>query len=120
VSRYPSFTNIQPDTENSVYRVEWLRARAAYNRWTEELLITRYEMQWTTKYYMHMAVTWGRRRDMAGAPQGSGLVAYAEKQITLWNELGRVAEAIFHKTDSKYVPLWQPVEHLPNAVTGSV
>jgi hypothetical protein len=68
---------------------------------------------------MHMAETWGRRRDLPGPTQRSGFVAYAEEQIALWNELGRVAELMFLRINSHHILLWKPVEHRPNMATAA-
>ncbi|KAF8962368.1 hypothetical protein BDZ97DRAFT_1759410 [Flammula alnicola] len=55
------------DTEhqNEFYRVNWLRARAQNNRWAEELNLTKHEMQWTVRWYVHMAEKWKAHRDPA-------------------------------------------------------
>ncbi|KAF8961701.1 hypothetical protein BDZ97DRAFT_1759716 [Flammula alnicola] len=78
------------DTEhqNEFYRVNWLRARAQNNRWAEELNLTKHEMQWTVRWYVHMAEKWKARRDPA-VEVSRGHRAYAEKQMAMWNELGR-------------------------------
>ncbi|KAF8957920.1 hypothetical protein BDZ97DRAFT_1591460, partial [Flammula alnicola] len=77
-----------------VYRVNWLRARAQNNRWAEELNLTKHEMQWTVRWYVHMAEKWKARRDPE-VEVSRGHRAYAEKQMAMWNELGRVSEVIF-------------------------
>ena len=41
-----------------VQRVHWLRAQAQKNRWEEELLLIKYEMEWTTRYFLHRARQW--------------------------------------------------------------
>ncbi|KDR74655.1 hypothetical protein GALMADRAFT_27784, partial [Galerina marginata CBS 339.88] len=79
---------------NEFYRINWLSARAQRNRWAEELNLTQHEMGWTVRFYVHMARKWRDRRDKL--PSGHlGHRAYAEEQITLWNELSRVADSLF-------------------------
>lgn len=92
-----------------VYRLNWLRARAQKNRWSEELNLTRHEMQWTVRWYVHMAAKWRVRRD-AVDDLWRGHRAYAEKQIGMWNELGRVSEIIFSMANSEHKSVWQLVE----------
>ena len=38
---------------DSVYRVNWLRAKAHYDRWEEELTMVVHEMEWTTLWFKH-------------------------------------------------------------------
>ena len=91
-----------------VYRVNWLRARAQRNRWAEEVNLTKHEMQWTVRWYVHMATKWKARRD-AAADLSRGHVAYAEKQIAMWNELGRVSDLMFTNSNSHHTSVWQLV-----------
>jgi hypothetical protein len=107
--------NLTPDVNDmlmgpSVYRVNWLRARAQNNRWTEELNLTFHEMEWTVRWYVHKAEQWQFRRN---AEEGAGTVsrgrrAYAEKQMAMWNELGRVSDAMF-STNTNHTSVWNPV-----------
>ncbi|KAF8057043.1 hypothetical protein FPV67DRAFT_1677798 [Lyophyllum atratum] len=50
-------------------RVHYLRARANRNRWAEELRLVGYEMQWTTRYFLHQATIW-RDRGLGAAAAG--------------------------------------------------
>jgi len=94
----------------SVYQVNWLRARAQNNQWTEELNLTFHEMEWTVRWYVHKAEQWQSRRN---AEEGAGTAsrgcrAYAEKQMAMWNELGRVSDTIF-SSNTDHTPVWHPV-----------
>ena len=91
-----------------VYRVNWLRARAQHNRWTEELALTEHEMEWTVRWYVHMAKQWKSRRD-AGEPFSLGHMAYAERQMAMWNELGHVAQFSFTKSNPTNPAIWENV-----------
>jgi hypothetical protein len=92
-----------------VYRVNWLRARSQNNRWEEELALTKHEMEWTVRWYVHMAGKWRARRDADDLPS-AGHRAYAEKQMAMWNELGRVSEVLFSNTNPAHPSVWQLVE----------
>ena len=60
-----------------VHRVSWLKARARYERWKEELQIVKREMLWTTLWFKHHEQKWERRYKTYPKP---GLKAYAAKQ----------------------------------------
>ena len=91
-----------------VYRVNWLRARAQNDRWTEELSLTKHEMEWTVRWYVYMAKKWKSRRDVR-EQVSLGHTAYAEKQMAMWNELGRVAQLLFMKGNPTHLPVWEDV-----------
>lgn len=65
-------------------------------------------MQWTVKWYIHMATSWKIRRD-AAVEISCGHVAYAEKQMAMWNELGRVSDLMFKNSNSDHPSVWQLV-----------
>ncbi|KJA12620.1 hypothetical protein HYPSUDRAFT_152318 [Hypholoma sublateritium FD-334 SS-4] len=88
----------------SVIRVHWLRARAQQGRWAEELILVQHEMKWTVAFYMHMAQVWKQHRS-----EDWGHRAYAEKQIAMWNDLGKVAETAFHNAYGNLDLSWEPV-----------
>jgi len=92
----------------AVYRINWLRARAQNNRWTEELSLTKHEMEWTVRWYVYMAKKWKSRRDVRDQVS-LGHIAYAEKQMAMWNELGRVAQLLFTKGNPTHLPVWEDV-----------
>jgi len=78
----------------SVYRVNWLRARARFHRWLEELTLTKNEMEWTTQFFFRKAEEW----DSHLAPSlGNGQVAYAERQKAMWQAMGEEAHKQFVK-----------------------
>lgn len=91
----------------AVYRIHWLRARARFKRWTEELVIVQHEMSWTVRYFTHMAKLWSDRRSMV--PNVLGAREYAERQVTMWNEFGRVADETYAAYTSLYKPAWKPI-----------
>ncbi|KAF8219057.1 hypothetical protein L208DRAFT_1343970 [Tricholoma matsutake] len=46
-----------------VHRVNWLRAKAAFERAMEENTLVQYEMKWTTAYFNHRAAEWRKRKE---------------------------------------------------------
>jgi hypothetical protein len=88
-------------------RLHWLRARAQYNRWAEEVLLTQHEMEWTTRYFMHMANKW--KLISALHPDRKGHAAFAAQQIGTWEELGRVADETYGKVYPGYTRIWSSV-----------
>ena len=38
-------------TISIVYRISWLRAKARYTRWEEELSLVKHEMTWTVAWF---------------------------------------------------------------------
>lgn len=66
-----------------VYRVNWLKAKARYDRWSEELKLVQHEMHWTVRWFQNQELMWRRR---SGESIKNGHKAYAEKQAFMWAE----------------------------------
>ena len=47
----------------TVYRVNWLRARARAKRWNEEKIIVVKEMEWVVRTFGHMREVWEIRAE---------------------------------------------------------
>ncbi|KAH7919749.1 hypothetical protein BV22DRAFT_1022428, partial [Leucogyrophana mollusca] len=77
---------------NEFYRVNWLKAKARYLRWEEELEIVRHEMDWVVRWFSHQEQEWKR---WATQSQRSGQRAYAEKQVNLWGRFKEEAQKGF-------------------------
>jgi hypothetical protein len=72
----------------SVYRVSWLRAKARFDRWSEELNLIGYEMRWTVNWFRWKEKQWrSRLRDMEDEERPPGLDCYCHKQMQLWGSL---------------------------------
>jgi hypothetical protein len=71
--------------------VSWLRAKARYDRWNEELLLVRYEMTWALTWYAYQRREWERRAVWAEMQHLSGHRCYAEKQVVMWRRMGDTA-----------------------------
>ncbi|TFK59879.1 hypothetical protein BDN72DRAFT_780133, partial [Pluteus cervinus] len=81
------------DEEGECNRLSWLKARAQYNRWKEELTLLEYEMQWTVRWFMKKQVEWkGHRNMVKGKP---GHIAYACRQIAMWAKFEATARKEF-------------------------
>ncbi|EGO02600.1 hypothetical protein SERLA73DRAFT_47361, partial [Serpula lacrymans var. lacrymans S7.3] len=79
------------------YRVHWLRVKAMYNRWIEEDILARLEMKWTVQYFQHQAKRWKdfyNANEMEAKPSH---VAYAERQIRMWNQFSEQAKDSFQR-----------------------
>jgi len=73
-------------------RVSWLKAKARYDRWSEELRMVQHEMFWTTLWFRHQEKEWERRFTVNTQP---GHQAYAAKQQALWGNFVKKAEEGF-------------------------
>lgn len=86
-----------------VQRVHWIRARAQKCRWEEELLLIKYEMEWTTKSFMHKAQEW---KDRAEEPDVEpGPKAYAARQSSQWRRMSSDADRLFRSANADYISL---------------
>ncbi|KAG1826698.1 hypothetical protein EV424DRAFT_1319447, partial [Suillus variegatus] len=49
----------QTDTwMDEFYRVNWLKAKARWNRWEEELSLVQHEMGWTVSWFKYQEEKW--------------------------------------------------------------
>ena len=76
----------------SVYRVNWLRAKARLTRWDEELRLVPHEMDWTVNWLKRKVGEW---KELARRAKESYMVAYAERQAGQWEDLAWQAENAF-------------------------
>jgi hypothetical protein len=68
-----------------VYRVNWLKAKARVDRWEEEFILVKNEMQWTILWFRHHANLWKGRSERKDGNLPMGHKAYAVKQQKLYN-----------------------------------
>jgi hypothetical protein len=78
-----------------VYRVNWLRAKARFDRWQEELILVKHEMQWTILWFQYQANLWRERSERVDSIFPIGHISYAKKQQKLWNALERKSSERF-------------------------
>ncbi|KAG1744530.1 uncharacterized protein EDB91DRAFT_1050678, partial [Suillus paluster] len=65
---------------NEFYRVNWLKAKARYDRWSEELKLVQHEMFWTISWFWTQEERW---RVWADESIKNGNRAYAERQASM-------------------------------------
>ena len=87
-------------SENTVYRVNWLRARARAQRWNEEKDIVLKEMEWVIGTFRHMGGVWKARAEKMGNEK-PGHKAYAARETERWNRWAGIAESKFSKATGK-------------------
>jgi hypothetical protein len=80
---------------SSVYRVNWLRAKARVDRWLEEQILVKHEMNWTIRWFQNQAKIWGERSNCEDGDLPIGHKPYAVKQLKLWNAFQRKASERF-------------------------
>ncbi|KAF9232933.1 hypothetical protein BU15DRAFT_67025 [Melanogaster broomeanus] len=61
----------------AVYKINWLKAKARYCRWKDELELVRHEMYWVVKWFQGQELEWKRR----ARESVEGLKAYAERKV---------------------------------------
>jgi hypothetical protein len=71
--------------------VNWLRTKARYDRWNEELIIVTHEMRWALAWFARQESEWSRRALWAEMQHMSGHKCYAETQIIKWRRMHRTA-----------------------------
>lgn len=79
----------------TVYRVHWLRAKARRDRWAEEKLIVRHEMDWTVLYFVRQAEVWVSRMLSADEVTQPGHRCYAARQVNMWKKFAEQAKDAF-------------------------
>jgi len=91
-------------SQNTVYRVNWLRARARAKRWHEEKDIVVKEMEWVIRTFRYMERGWRRRGEESGDNK-PGHKAYAAKEEDRWNGWAEIAKVEFNKVtgEKKFV-----------------
>jgi len=75
---------LSPD-KPTVYWVNWLRAKAWYDWWSEEHILILNKMNWTWLCFINKAKDWTQLRDLVLNKPGH--VCFAEGQINMWKEL---------------------------------
>jgi hypothetical protein len=88
---------------HEVQRVHWIRARAQKHRWEEELILVQYEMEWTTRSFLHKAREWQNRFEEPNIDPGPK--AYAARQSSQWRRMACDADRLFRSTNADYKSL---------------
>src|SRR5882724_5292586 len=99
VRRTTSTSCVQDLNKFLVYRVSWLRAKARFNRWSEELEIVGHEMKWTVNWFRWKEEQWRLRlHELDNEERPPGLDCYCHKQMALWSALADQAQTQFTNT----------------------
>ncbi|KAG1908654.1 uncharacterized protein F5891DRAFT_937647, partial [Suillus fuscotomentosus] len=78
-----------------VYRVHWLRAKALWDRWREEMLLVKLEMDWTCKFFLWKTTQWGEHMQESLEKHLPGHGCYAGRQSQMYSLLAQDAQAAF-------------------------
>ncbi|KAG1796924.1 uncharacterized protein HD556DRAFT_1441099 [Suillus plorans] len=94
--------DVQGDTSGNdwmteFYWVNWLRTKALRDRWNEEVILVKHEMQWSINFFNHRAKQWlGHMRNATSAGL-TGHTCYAARQSHIYEQLAAHAEDSFRK-----------------------
>ncbi|KAG1761668.1 hypothetical protein EV702DRAFT_1207062 [Suillus placidus] len=77
------------------YRVHWLRAKALRDRWREELILVKLEMDWTHNFFLWKATQWGDRMQESLDKRLPGHACYSGRQSQMYSLLAQDAQAAF-------------------------
>jgi hypothetical protein len=77
------------------YRINWLRSKARFDRYSEELHIVKAEMSWMLLYLETQQTTWKDRALASTGVERLGHKAYGFKQADMWKRIGIEARKAF-------------------------
>ena len=87
----------------AVWRVHWLRARAFSLRWSEELTLVQYEMQWSRNYFTHQMDKWiDMAKETGNATLRPGHAAFGYRQAAMWKGMRDHADMMFSRVSDNY------------------
>ncbi|KAG1901586.1 uncharacterized protein F5891DRAFT_950384, partial [Suillus fuscotomentosus] len=73
----------------------WLRAKALWDRWREEMLLVTLEMDWTCKFFLWKTTIWGEHMQESLEKRLPGHGCYAGRQSHMYSLLAQDAQAAF-------------------------
>ena len=74
-----------------MYRISWLHTKARKERWEEECVLLRSEMDWAVNYYKHKSEEW--KQLVLGGEGNKQYLAFAQSE--LWTFLHDRAKSEF-------------------------
>jgi hypothetical protein len=83
--------------------VHWLLAQAQKHQWQEELILLKYEMEWTTRFFLHRGRKWQTLLKEIGLEPGPR--AYVARQAAQWFTMAADAEHLFVQVNKEYVSI---------------
>ncbi|KAG2076469.1 hypothetical protein BDR04DRAFT_960375, partial [Suillus decipiens] len=78
-----------------VYQVNWLRTKALHDRWNEEVMLIKHEMQWSINFFKHRAKQWLSHMCDATSAGLTGHTCHAAQQSHIYDQLAAHAEDSF-------------------------
>ncbi|KAI6142698.1 hypothetical protein BKA82DRAFT_4017945 [Pisolithus tinctorius] len=75
------------DRMSEFYRVNWLRTKALWDHWEEELELLTLETGWTQKFFLHKEKFWSGRHMEALAVGNTGFACYLARQSQMYQDL---------------------------------
>ncbi|KAF8238613.1 hypothetical protein L208DRAFT_1045311, partial [Tricholoma matsutake] len=84
--------SISSDDMKEFHRVNWLRAKAAFDRASEENILVKHEMKWTLNYFQYQARRW---EDWKKSAKSYGHIVYAARKEGMWHRFATLAVASF-------------------------
>ncbi|KAG1891627.1 uncharacterized protein F5891DRAFT_964296, partial [Suillus fuscotomentosus] len=75
--------------------VHWLRAKALQDRWREEMLLVKLEMDWTCKFFLWKTTQWGEHMQESLEKRLPGHRCYAGRQSQMYSLLAQDVQAAF-------------------------
>ncbi|KAI6026681.1 hypothetical protein BKA83DRAFT_4124303 [Pisolithus microcarpus] len=79
------------------YRIHWLRAKAAQDRWEEEEELVTSEFQWVTNYFQYRARRWNETYMDNKSAGNHGAACYAARQKAVYDRLAEQGELIWQE-----------------------
>ncbi|KXN85431.1 hypothetical protein AN958_11167 [Leucoagaricus sp. SymC.cos] len=80
-------------------RIHYIHARAQKMRWEEEVILVKYEMEWTARFFIYQSVLWKGRHQEANT---AGVAAYAARKSAIWYSMAKIADASFATANEDY------------------
>ncbi|KAG1902811.1 uncharacterized protein F5891DRAFT_948464, partial [Suillus fuscotomentosus] len=75
--------------------IHWLRAKALWDQWREEMLLVKLEMDWTCKFPLWKTTQWGDHMQESLEKRLPGHGCYAGRQSQMYSLLTQDAQAAF-------------------------
>ncbi|KAI6027874.1 hypothetical protein BKA83DRAFT_4123754 [Pisolithus microcarpus] len=79
------------------YRIHWLRAKAAQDRWEEEEELVTSKFQWVTNYFQYRARRWNETYMDNKSAGNHGAACYAARQKAVYDRLAEQGELIWQE-----------------------
>ena len=74
-----------------VRRITWLREKDRVQRWKEQIILCRTDLECSERWFKHQFQVWDERLQLVEAVEKPGHICYAEKQKSNWASLAQRA-----------------------------